>query len=183
MKKSKLYTRKGDRGMTTIASGIRVSKASSCIEACGTVDELNSALGYLVSLLGDDCGHRNMLLHVQEVLFYIGNVIVEPKTKVDFLHDKELSLLESQIDIYDEELPELRSFIIPGGSSRASFAHVCRTICRRAERRILTLSLEQHVPTEITAYMNRLSDYLFVLSRKLNIIDNVTEKSMDKTCS
>lgn len=186
MEKSRLYTRTGDGGLTTAADGRRIPKTSACIEAYGTIDELNSCLGHLVSLLPPDSPDRAVLGHVQETLFSIGASLTDTASVTGLADEGGVEFLERLIDEEDGPLPKIRDFLVPGGSPCGSYAHVCRTVCRRAERRILAMSAEQPVPSESMRYINRLSDYLFVLSRKLNfidnIIDNITEKSDDNTC-
>ncbi len=206
MKKSKLYTRTGDRGMTTMADGARVSKGSEDIEAYGTIDELNCNIGYLVSLLPSNSEIVSELEHIQTTLFEIGNQLtqtpssVNPNTTANGTslsentgciinhpdnqqsYTPDVSRLELLIDKTDAELPELRSFILPGGTPAAAYAHVCRAVCRRLERSLVRLSDSRPVPHVVIIYVNRLSDYFFVLARKLNFIDKIPEKTIAKTC-
>lgn len=186
MNKSRLYTRTGDGGMTTTVSGKRIPKTAACIEAYGTIDELNSSLGYLVSLLPADSEDKPFLEHIQAVLFDIGLGFTEAKPETGSISQEDIDFIERQIDKEDGKLPELHNFLVPGGPPSAAYAHVCRTICRRAERCMFALSYGQPVSLLSLSYINRLSDYLFVLSRKLNFIDNkldnITEKSDCKTC-
>jgi len=172
--------------MTTTASGERIPKTDKCIEVYGTIDELNSNIGYLVSLLSVGSEDKSVLEHIQAMLFNIGMNLPDAKFETGRISQEEIDFLERQIDKEDAKLPGLNSFLIPGGTPSASYAHICRTVCRRAERCMLSLSHERAVPLESIRYVNRLSDYLFVLSRKLNfidnIIDNITEKSIDNPC-
>lgn len=206
MKKSKLYTRTGDRGMTTMADGARVSKGSEDIEAYGTIDELNCNIGYLVSLLPSNSEIVSELEHIQTTLFEIGNELTQSPSSVNpnmtangtslsentgciinhpdnqQSYTPDVSRLELLIDKTDAELPELRSFILPGGTPAAAYAHVCRAVCRRLERSLVRLSDSRPVPHVVIIYVNRLSDYFFVLARKLNFIDKIPEKTIAKTC-
>ncbi len=170
-KKSLVYTRGGDRGMTSLVGGQRVRKHSARIEAYGTVDELNAILGVVISFLDDD--DKEFLLHVQQILFSIGGNLATDANQSDFnaaviITQKDVDMLERQIDVIDEQLPTLKSFVLPSGSRGASFCHQARTVCRRAERRILALAEEIEVDSLVLVYINRLSDYLFVQARKMN---------------
>lgn len=186
MKKCSVYTRVGDDGSTSLVGGIRVSKTDVRIEAYGTVDELNSEIGLLISEVksNDDAV---FLEHVQNNLFIVGSYLATDQSQTSLksaseLQQQEVEKLEHAIDEIEELIPPQRSFILPGGSRESSLAHVCRTVCRRAERRILEVAEMTSVSPQILAYMNRLSDYLFVLSRKLNFIANIDEKIWQKTC-
>lgn len=186
MKKSLVYTKTGDKGTTGLVGGTRVSKTHIRLEAYGTVDELNSNLGLLISYLTEekDC---EFLLDVQHKLFSIGSHLATDQEKIQ-LHDvsiitaADVERIEREIDAADEILPQLNSFVLPGGSSTAAICHVCRTVCRRAERRILALSESYPVSSELLAYVNRLSDYLFVLSRKINFNDGKDEIFWNNSC-
>ena len=174
----KPYTKTGDCGQTSLASSQRVSKTCTRIEAYGTIDELNSQTGLLITYCGD-AHDTNVLTDVQETLFVIGGILAtdthENDTNCSIAPDTVFHL-EKEIDAICETLPPLRSFILPGGSRASAISHVCRTICRRAERRILRLCEEDSpVDSNIIAYINRLSDYFFVLARKLNIDEKHTE--------
>ncbi len=172
MKKSLIYTKTGDGGTTSLVGGTRVSKTHIRLEAYGTVDELNSHLGVLISELGNE-SDALFLQRVQHNLFAVGSYLATDRETTN-LHTAsvvtpaDVETLEKEIDRLDELLPPLRNFILPGGSRGASLAHVCRTVCRRAERRILALTEMFEIDTCLLAYINRLSDYLFVLSRKIN---------------
>jgi cob(I)alamin adenosyltransferase len=170
MKITKVYTRQGDRGKTSLVGGQRVSKASERLEAYGTVDELSSHLGLLASFLpdGDD---KTMIIRVQSCLFNVcTNLATDQEQTVlspsAHLPEGEIELLEEQVDKIMNLLPEKQGFILPGGTREAAQAHVCRTVCRRAERRIVALSELSQISPEILQYVNRLSDYLFVLAKK-----------------
>jgi len=170
-KKFKIYTKTGDDGTTGLVGGSRVKKYDIRLEAYGTVDELNSAIGMIRSfkLFADA---ENYLLEVQNKLFNIGSRLASDEKGNAFteklsITDKHISFLENAIDEMEKELPELTHFILPGGDLAAAQCHVARTVCRRAERRILEFSELEKVQPEIIKYINRLSDFLFVLARKL----------------
>jgi cob(I)alamin adenosyltransferase len=186
MKKYSVYTRGGDDGSTSLVGGIRVSKTDVRLEAYGTVDELNSNIGLLVSEIKSE-SDVVALERIQNNLFVVGSYLATDQSKTHLndacvLYAQETEMLERAIDEIEEMVPEQKSFILPGGCREASLAHVCRTICRRAERRILALEEDALVSKEILTFMNRLSDYLFILSRKLNFIANIEEKKWQKTC-
>lgn len=166
----KIYTKKGDKGQTSLLGGSRVPKHHIRIEAYGTVDELNSHIG-LIRDQKIDQHTIEILLHIQDRLFTIGAALAsEPeksKMKVPDLKEEDVELLEKEIDKMNDVLPEMRSFILPGGHPTVSFCHIARCVCRRAERITIRLSEESFVPEIIIKYLNRLSDYLFVLCRKL----------------
>jgi cob(I)alamin adenosyltransferase len=167
----KIYTRTGDKGQTSLLGGTRVPKDHMRIEAYGTIDELNSHLG----LLRDQVTpvHRELLLEVQTTLFSIGSRLasgsdeVADRFKVPPVSDEQVASLEATMDTMDKELPEMRNFILPGGHPAVSQAHICRTVCRRAERRCVALAAHEPVPEVLVRYLNRLSDLLFVLARSL----------------
>ncbi|WP_133271919.1 cob(I)yrinic acid a,c-diamide adenosyltransferase [Hymenobacter radiodurans] len=166
----KIYTKTGDKGLTSLIGGTRVSKASLRIESYGTVDELNSYIG-LVRDQEINAPRRDLLKEIQDRLFTIGASLAsdpeKSKMKIPDLHEEDVLLLESEMDRMNEELPELRAFILPGGHVAVSYAHVARCVCRRAERLVIHLSEESFVAELVVIYLNRLSDYLFVLSRKM----------------
>ena len=181
MKKiTKVYTRRGDEGKTSLVGGQRVSKASIRLESYGTVDELSAQLGLLAALLpeGDD---KAMVQRIQNSLF---NVCTNLATDQDqtplypsaYLPEGEIERLEQEVDAIMGMLPEKQGFVLPGGTKEAAQAHVCRTVCRRAERRIVELASTATVSPEVLQYINRLSDYLFVLAKKLNFIAGQSEK-------
>ncbi len=173
----KIYTKGGDKGKTSLFGQARVDKDDIRIEAYGTVDELNSSIGLLESgKLPNES--KAQLLVIQKKLFDIGSHLAsDPEFDYPLpqVSDKDSIFLEKAIDQMNEELTPLKNFILPGGSSIAAKAHVCRTICRRAERRVVTLSKVAQVEPEIIIYLNRLSDYFFVLARFLLKKDGLDE--------
>lgn len=186
MKITKVYTRGGDKGQTSLVGGQRVSKASIRLEAYGTVDELSSHLGLLAALLpeGDD---HDMIERIQNCLFNLCTNLATNQDETPLypsahLPEGEIALLEQEVDTIMALLPERQGFILPGGTKAAAQAHVCRTVCRRAERRIVALSEEATVSPEVQQYINRLSDYLFVLAKKLNFIAGKSEKTWKNVC-
>lgn len=169
--KSRLYTRTGDDGTTSLIGG-RAPKHSLRLEAYGTVDELNSWLGLLAAEPGLDPARRDMLLSIQNTLFDIGaSLATAPDSPWPAapLRDSAVAALERHIDDIDAALPELRAFILPGGSPAAARANVARTVARRAERHITALAAEAPVDPAIMRYINRLSDLLFAFGRELNL--------------
>ena len=172
MKKSHLYTRTGDSGMTSLVGGQRVPKTHLRLEAYGTVDELNSQLGLLLTYLGD-ASDRDVLLAVQNQLFVICSELAtadeDLKARRSGVTEDDVRWMETAIDAAEEGQPGWRGFILPGGTRGAAVAHVCRTVCRRAERRIHALAAEAEVNPLLLAYVNRLSDYLFALAKKINL--------------
>ncbi|PZF72162.1 cob(I)yrinic acid a,c-diamide adenosyltransferase [Taibaiella soli] len=176
----KIYTKTGDKGATSLIGGVRVPKNHIRIESYGTVDELNSYLG----MVNDMCGNAEIgewLREIQDRLFTLGAVLAtnpekEVKMKLPDLHDSDVEWLEKHIDKMNEVLPEMRSFIIPGGNLAASTCHVARCVCRRAERLCVGMVNEEEVvPELILKYLNRLSDFLFVLARYIGHIHNAPE--------
>ena len=164
----KVYTKTGDKGTTALFGGKRVSKADHRIDAYGTVDELNSYLG----LLRDqevNVNRKDELIEIQDRLFTLGSILAtEPdntKVKVPQLQEEDIAFLEQKMDTMSEVLPEMKFFVLPGGHQSVSFCHIARCVCRRAERLTISLADEADVPEKVIKYLNRLSDYLFVLSR------------------
>ena len=185
MKKSMVYTKTGDKGTTGLIGGTRVPKNHIRLEAYGTVDEFNAQLGVLNTYLAD-INDRTFVLGIQHKLFSIGSHLATDQEKVplreaSILTREHILEVEKEIDRLDGDLPSLRAFVIPGGSRPAAVCHVCRTVCRRVERRVLALAEEHPVSPEIISYINRISDYLFVLSRKLNIHDKNDEIFWDNS--
>lgn len=177
--KIKIYTKTGDDGTTGLVGGNRVSKQDSRLEAYGTVDELNSNIGVILSL-DVPLNVQKVLLQIQNRLFNIGSRLASDEKGEEFtaglsIKTEDIELLEVTIDRWEEDLPDLDHFILPGGTTAAAHCHVARTICRRAERRILEFAEKNSVQSEIIQYINRLSDMLFVLARKLNFDDGVDE--------
>lgn len=185
MKKSNVYTKTGDKGTTGLIGGTRVSKTHVRLEAYGTADELNAELGLLVTYLTDE-QDRTFVIGIQNRLFSIGSHLATDLEKValkeaSILTNNHIEEIEKEIDRLDEQIPPLRAFVIPGGSRGAAVCHVCRTVCRRFERRVLILSEQYPVSSEVITYINRLSDYLFVLSRKMNIDFEIDEIFWDNS--
>lgn len=185
-KKSLIYTRTGDRGTTSLVGGRRVSKSDPRLEAYGTIDELNSNLGFLRAII-DDNTESEFILRIQNCLFSVGGYLATDieSSKLNsacVVTDAMVGVLERKIDEIDSSLPMLKAFVIPGGNKAAAYCHVCRTVCRRAERLIIHLSEIVTIDYIIVSYINRLSDYLFILSRKLNNKDENNEIFWDKTC-
>ncbi|MFA8436546.1 MAG: cob(I)yrinic acid a,c-diamide adenosyltransferase [Marinifilaceae bacterium] len=171
MSKFKVYTKTGDAGTTGLIGGTRVPKHHLRLEAYGTVDELNSYIGLIRSYDIDEHS-KEVLYIIQNKLFLIGARLATDESKSDMkeklpISEEDISLLEKEMDCMDEELPELNSFVLPGGSQVNGFCHVARTVCRRAERRANQLSVEVDINPLLLKYLNRLSDYLFILSRKV----------------
>ena len=166
----KIYTKTGDAGQTSLIGGVRVPKYHLRIESYGTVDELNSYIG-LVKESITDIHVKNILYEIQDRLFTVGSVLAsdpeKSKMKIPDLHEEDVTLLETEMDAMDIVLPELNNFILPGGNIAASYCHVARCVCRRAERLVVHLQTESEVPQIIATYLNRLSDFLFMLSRKI----------------
>lgn len=166
----KIYTKTGDNGTTALIGGTRVPKNHIRIETYGTVDELNSWIGVIADHL-TDTATRNTLKEVQDRLFTIGSSLAcdplkEPKLKIPDLHNEDVVFLESEIDRMNETLAPMRAFILPGGAPSSSFAHVARCVCRRAERLCVALQeSNEEVEALVVQYLNRLSDYLFVVAR------------------
>ncbi len=168
----KIYTRTGDKGQTALIGGTRVPKYHNKIEAYGTVDELNSFVGLIRDHESTDEHSREILIEIQDRLFTIETHLAEDKNAyvarpMPSLREADIELLEKEIDKMNLELPELTSFILPGGHTVVSFCHVARTVCRRAERLVVQLSEQYPVDELDLQYLNRLSDYFFVLARYL----------------
>ena len=174
----KIYTKTGDKGTTALFGGKRVSKSDIRIEAYGTVDELNAYIG-LIRFKEIDAHAIETLGEIQDRLFTLGSILAsEPgknNLKVPDLHESDVEFLENEIDKMNEILPELKAFVLPGGNDAIGFAHVARCVCRRAERDVVHLAQAEDVPDIAIKYLNRLSDYLFVLSRKLTYDANLSE--------
>lgn len=165
----KIYTKTGDKGYTSLIGGVRVPKNHLRIECYGTVDELNSYIG-LIRDQEIEMSFKVTLKELQDRLFTIGSALAsdpeKSRMKIPDLNWDDIEFLEKEMDIMNEDLPELKHFILPGGSTTVSFCHVARCICRRAERLAVQLSSESVVDEKVIIYLNRLSDYLFVLARK-----------------
>ena len=185
-KKSLIYNRTGDKGKTSLVGGARVKKTHVRLEAYGTVDELNSQLGLLYTYLTEE-GDKKLILWVQHKLFSVGSYLATDQSNTALriesqIADEDIHRLENAIDEADASLPPLKAFVIPGGSRGSAVCQVCRTVCRRAERRILTMAEEHEVTENVSAFVNRLSDYLFVLARKMNLLAETDEIYWDKSC-
>lgn len=179
MKITKVYTRGGDMGKTSLVGGQRVSKACVRLEAYGTVDELSSNLGLLAAMITDDF-EKDMIIRVQNCLFNVCTNLATDQEQTAlpqsaYLPEGEIEMLEGRIDEIMQLLPERQGFVLPGGTKEAAQAHICRTVCRRAERRIVALSEVAQITPQVLQYVNRLSDYLFVLAKKINFNANQSE--------
>ncbi len=174
----KIYTKTGDKGTTALYGGKRLSKGELRIEAYGTVDELNSFLGLVATYLHEH-EYCDLMIDIQSRLFDIGtHLAAEPGKKnlvLPEITESSIVILEQYIDKMNDSLPELKFFILPGGNKSAAFSHVARTVCRRAERCVVRLSENDKIEPILIQYLNRLSDFLFVLARKFAHDDNATE--------
>lgn len=166
----KIYTKKGDKGTTQLIGGTRIPKSSLRIESYGTVDELNSCIGLVRDQEINEL-HRKNLIEIQDRLFTLGALLAsdpeKSKMKIPDLSETDVEFLEMEIDKMEAGLPPMKSFVLPGGHTTVSFCHIARCVCRRAERLAVDLALNEKVDEIAVKYLNRLSDYLFVLSRKL----------------
>lgn len=181
----KIYTKTGDKGTTALYGGTRVSKDDIRIESYGTVDELNSYLGLLRDHISDST-HLNFIVNIQDELFILGAELATPKEKeklkngkdrlnINRISEEHIQRLEQAIDTIDAELPPMTHFVLPGGHPMVSYCHIARCVCRRAERNAVTLSNITETSSAIIQYLNRLSDYLFVLARKLTYDNKIEE--------
>jgi len=165
----RIYTKTGDKGETSLIGGTRVPKHHVRIETYGTVDELNSFIGMVRDLNIDDSRLHHVLGEIQDRLFTIGSQLAadpeKSRMKLPEIKEEDIKLLENEIDLMNEALPELTSFILPGGHPHSSWCHLARCVCRRCERLVSQLSEAASINHLILPYLNRLSDYLFVLSR------------------
>jgi cob(I)alamin adenosyltransferase len=171
-----IYTRAGDKGKTTLREGKKVSKTHVRLEAYGAVDELNSSLGIVIANL-KNASLKKELLKIQNDLFEIGGQLASLKKnkKLDEYLEKRATEFEKLMDQWIKKLPKLTQFILPGGSKSASLLHLSRTICRRAERRVVDFSVKEKVDQNVIMYLNRLSDFLFTMSRTANKIEKQKE--------
>ena len=174
----KVYTKTGDDGTTGLFGGARVPKHHIRIESYGTVDELNSYVG-LVRHREIDRKAQEILAEVQDRLFTVGSILASDPSKANLktpdLNEGDTELLEKEMDRMNEELPEMRFFVLPGGNDTVGFCHVARCVCRRAERLVTLLNEKETIEPLVGKYLNRLSDYLFVLSRKITLDDKLEE--------
>lgn len=186
MKITKVYTRTGDNGTTSLVGGIRIRKSDARLEAYGTVDELSANLGLLAAMLPEG-EERSLIIRTQNNLFNVGTHLATDQSQTPLypsahLPEGETELLEQAIDQMNARLPEAQGFILPGGCQAAAQAHVCRTVCRRAERRIAALAETATISDEIQQYINRLSDFLFVLAKIINFNTGQEEILWKKAC-
>lgn len=176
----KIYTKKGDSGSTGLIGGTRVPKYALRIESYGTIDELNSYIGVVRDQSIEE-NYKVQLIEIQDRLFTIGSLLAaDPEKnnmKLPGIHEEDVTFLEEKMDEMDAQLPEMRFFVLPGGHQAVSFTHVARCVCRRAERLVAHLQEEAPVDPLILAYLNRLSDYLFVLARKITQDLNAPEQA------
>jgi cob(I)alamin adenosyltransferase len=183
MKKSLVYTKTGDKGSTSLIGGTRVAKNHVRLEAYGTIDELNSYLGMLRSLVEEE-REKNILIEIQSQLFTIGAYLATDTAVSDMREriqcdEGKIKQLEDEMDRLEQNLPPLTNFVLPGGHPAVSYSHICRTICRRAERRVIAMAQELEVDEWVIRYLNRLSDFLFVLSRHLSNYFGIREIPWD----
>ncbi len=176
----KIYTKTGDKGTTSLIGGTKVNKSHIRIESYGTVDELNSWIGVVNDHI-DDVVTQQTLKEIQDRLFTIGSSLAcdpdkEIKLKIPDLQETDVEFLEREIDRMNESLPEMKTFILPGGAPAVSFAHVARCVCRRAERICVAMQAEElEIEPLVIKYLNRLSDYLFVVARYIGSLQKAEE--------
>ncbi|MDG4944906.1 cob(I)yrinic acid a,c-diamide adenosyltransferase [Weeksellaceae bacterium KMM 9713] len=180
----KIYTKTGDKGSTSLYGGVKVSKAHIRIDAYGTTDELNSNIGVIASH-NSNKQVKEQLLKIQENIFVLGSELATPKEKLylangksrigQMIQESDIETLESWIDEWEKQLDPLTHFILPGGGKASASAHLARTVCRRAERIVVALAENEEIRQELQKYLNRLSDYFFVLARVLAKMDNEPE--------
>ncbi len=183
MRLTKIYTKTGDKGDTRLATGEKLSKSSARIEAYGAVDELNSFIGLLQDSLSEYqtfSSLRTQLAQIQNELFDIGGELATPlphlnTSRQQVVGKAEIERLEHELDAYNEDLPPLKNFVLPGGHKANSLAHVARTVCRRAERGVVRMRETEQVRDEALIYLNRLSDWFFVVSRYISCSLNIPE--------
>lgn len=176
----KIYTKTGDKGQTSLFGGERVWKDHLRIKAYGSVDEVNSFIGLAVTEIQDD-QLKTTLKEIQNRLFVVGSDLASPKQKenakfkIPRVNEEFIIFAEKKIDYFNEKLPELKHFILPGGTKGAALMHTARTVCRRAEREVISLSKETEIGINIIVFLNRLSDLLFVLARYENFVNNTPD--------
>ena len=183
---NKVYTRAGDQGTTQLIGGDRVSKANARIACYGTVDELNATLGMCLSALGQSAAEAALapkLVRIQNELFNVGTQLATPdaarRAELPDIREELIALLETEMDFLNEQLPDLTSFVLPGGSECSARFHVARTVCRRAERMVVELADDHEVDSRHISYLNRLSDALFVFGRFCLLADGLSEQLWD----
>lgn len=186
MKITKVYTRTGDQGETSLVGGVRIKKSNIRLEAYGTVDELSAHLGMLVSMMktGDE---RDFIIRIQNNLFNVCTHLATDQSQTPLypsahLAEGEIASIEQKIDSLMKQLPERQGFVLPGVVPAACQAHICRTVCRRAERRIAALAEEAQIAPEMQQFVNRLSDYLFVLAKIINFNEGKSEIVWQNVC-
>lgn len=186
MKIIKVYTRTGDQGETSLVGGVRIKKSNIRLEAYGTVDELSAHLGMLVAMMkeGDE---RDFVIRIQNNLFNVCTHLATDQSQTPLypsahLAEGEIASLEQRIDSLMKQLAERQGFVLPGGVPAACQAHICRTVCRRAERRIAALAEEAQIAPEMQQFVNRLSDYLFVLAKIINFNEGKSEIVWQNVC-
>jgi cob(I)alamin adenosyltransferase len=187
MGKSKIYTGGGDKGRTSLVGGFRVPKTHPRLEAYGAVDELNSFIGLLIAEV-EDQNTCDLLRFVQSKLFTVGSYLATDPSRTEYKIESQITgesikKIEETIDRIDGRLPKLQSFVLPGGSRSAALAHVCRTVCRRAERNIYHLAETETVEEPVLIFMNRLSDLLFVIARNECLSKNGEEIFWNNSCT
>lgn len=185
MKITKVYTRTGDQGETSLVGGVRIKKSHIRLEAYGTVDELSAHLGMLASMIEND--EHDFIIRIQNNLFSVCTHLATDQSQTPLypsahLAEGEIASLEERIDNLMKQLPERQGFVLPGGVPAACQAHICRTVCRRAERRIAALAEEAQIAPEMQQYINRLSDYLFVLAKIINFNQGKSEIVWQNVC-
>ena len=185
MKITKVYTRTGDQGETSLVGGVRIKKSHIRLEAYGTVDELSAHLGMLASMIEND--EHDFIIRIQNNLFNVCTHLATDQSQTPLypsahLAEGEIASLEERIDNLMKQLPERQGFVLPGGVPAACQAHICRTVCRRAERRIAALAEEAQIAPEMQQYINRLSDYLFVLAKIINFNQGKSEIVWQNVC-
>ena len=186
MKITKVYTRTGDKGETSLVGGVRIKKSNIRLEAYGTVDELSAHLGMLVAMMKDG-EERDYIIRVQNNLFNVCTHLATDQSQTPLypsahLAEGEIASIEQKIDSLMKQLPERQGFVLPGGVPVACQAHICRTVCRRAERCIAALAEEAQIAPEMQQYVNRLSDYLFVLAKIINFNEGKSEIVWQNVC-
>lgn len=174
----KLYTKSGDHGITSLVGGKRVPKTDIRICACGDIDELNAHIGLLHSMTGDK--FAPLLTSIQSCLFHLGTAL--STLSEGSIKPEDITTLEHEIDRLQDSTPQPGTFVLPGGSMSAAQSHVCRTVCRRAERSVVELSSHYAIAPSILEYLNRLSDYFFILALNLNFIEGIAEKKLYIPC-
>ena len=185
MKITKVYTRTGDQGETSLVGGVRIKKSHIRLEAYGTVDELSAHLGMLASMIEND--EHDFIIRIQNNLFNVCTHLATDQSQTPLypsahLAEGEIASIEQRIDALMKQLPERQGFVLPGGVPAACQAHICRTVCRRAERRIAALAEEAQIAPEMQQYINRLSDYLFVLAKIINFNEGKSEIVWQNVC-